>query len=1575
MIVQLRSHEGLAWLESTGGKVVPESGRHRLEGPFQLVLSVGIAENPQFIKTQSFTFGNIPYLYTYVSHIANGNYLLEETLENIDFNTNGNGEDIQADLTAPLLRFKQIKLHQTRNQSLPARLSLPRFSLWLCAPTNKEMPDGKSLHYPSQHVKDASTALKGFPHPNEPGTQDCYLLPDHHSKCHVLRAGGFLIPLGIEVGRFQGVHIQVSSDFELSFLFSKVHRPQPPLVISTASFSNKIKVIVHEKTECAVSTPSLGASSIGADFLEIGANQAKVHTFHYTPWNDLRKQSDGLLTIARYGKSFDSANFTGLVASQDKVTFYLPLRPKWDSKNQSTSTFSEPRFLYHDPDISSESNAHDSLKRRNYQGLRIRGLRSSAGSQARVDASTAQVVLLGGNNKVRGIFHFQGGIDLNFPDVKDSILLPKPYFDDNGEVSGRRLDIGAGQLVLRIESRWNDLLSRFVFNTAATNGKPHLVVLNPSLLSPPLGSEAVSGQARTNALAKANSTVEFAQWSQSANEIGFMIGDERLKPVDGGKWTTRFKNPAPSTYDLVRYPGAQLTINPTWPSVHADQNLTTIYEWEKDVDGKERAVYSGIFALLIYYLANKSAADPAIKSFHGNVAIGLTNLTKAMKDYVKANGSNDLLVVFTGDSGKTPIQEFVNLNVPELEQPSGPKFDKVILDLDGALKVLLWRRKAKGGEYAPDIIEHRPHPLKDICLAFDLSTVKSLSGIELPRFSGLAKDDPEIWPVASKPQPGAQEQPAMLDPSAPSWRGIFLRHFPLTLALTHDQEKAIEGLDLLNCLIKIINEHAYLDYGWIDETGASWKIGLGGNDHLLSPDKWKHIIKITLKGFFCVGRNGNALSAEALVDITFPAILRSKTQDPKGKNKSSHKEDPQALGCEGRFKIDFGQERIAEFIEIAIKGDPLETTHIPGFSKITLSRFFTDFKTAKLEMLLKPDQYLKAVLPFLNKKEDIKATLAMVLDSEVATSWIDVVFHEHRTSKLFDTWSVTVQGMRIDFGTSTGTRPTVRIKCRVNLGLLGYESVGGTITIAPKDTSNWTVSFALDEINWDFKLASYSVEGSLAWGDECSSDEPTPPEAKDVFEEGQKRVLRGHLTVGGNGNTKTGLFVKIKNSDETPYWAAGYLGKLSLGGLLTIEHALILVARHCDHKDNLLRQSVTDLSSRAFKKLTVKDDGAVPTFLTDFAYKADIGTVIALTGYLSPHPDLMNVKTKEPDNLTGLIISDSGFARIEAYTELFKIPTRFSVGIDTVRQSFSASFALPKIEFDSSFLFHPGPIGITVTPDESIVSFGFPTKTQTGNWDWSGTNRIVISDMAPLNTFEGGWAIRKDKNGNVGFGIAARAGWTKRYEVGGSGVGGAAELGIMIGGVFIIVFGRFTRSSTPYSEHSIRAGNGPLLIPVAAPPTALDYFAESGWTGQQGEARLSQVVEQLGESPSSLMLLAHRIILELAPPHRFHRMAIDCISADILLDAWGVGHVHVLGVTVAGISISARARLNACGPVKGHTIAQLTGHVSFDLSVTIGCVRYSVTAIINFKLIDKGECVPCLAPPSQAPEIRSSYIR
>jgi hypothetical protein len=1501
--IKLNKLDPAAWLESAGGTVVTAGGQSRLDGAFALAIAGQRSGAVAFDASSSLAV---------VTGSGAGWQLSSLAKTGFAFNT----PLVLADGSGPWLRSQSCWLIQPRQSGAMAILSLEDSRGSLIA--NGPDPGPRGLVYPTQNGNQIES-LSTLPHPEDSSWLGAFVLPFEGG--HVVHLG--MLTQGITLDHAVSTDVIVQDD--CGILFHIPVAAGTPTKLSIDSSTAQVGAIARAAaTSNLMMAASPGDSQwsrlkLPTSRIEVSGPSLKVTRF--------RDREVLLGHVADSAQSF--ADSTWLFSPTNRLGFELELVPV---NPAAKFVYTDASIASGTPSIASGTPSSDGR----FYGLAVQGLGSRRGIRPLLDASELHFSLA---ENATQKFHVKAGL----ASMPGSVLVPKP--DPRSASGARVLDVPvSNELSMRISASKATTATALQLDTELPSG--HLTVQSPTLLSAPVGITARSPQP--------NADPAYLRWSlglpADAPNMAFTLGPGSLQPVLDKLWLNQFHTIDPSVqYGLIEHPGTRLTIDgaagpapaafvkEAFGKELAVKRTKTEITTHTTPDGKELAAYSAFFTVLSWAGARCISTGVAVCLDESQYKIQFPDLTDASMDaFVKQNGLQNLQVVYftsNGDGSPSPegskaIQSFVDGNMIPKGGPPPPKYH---WPFASGLSILLYDQSADGGPYCDGMAKARKAIFASKCytrLAFDFSSQVALAPSDLgysdAEWHQLAVDSPALWPRGNAKGGGAR-----LDPTDKLWRGTFLRDLPLFLPAP-----PIVGtvFPFLQTLIDGINKKLMLDYGWRDESGATWFARLDQSfaDGSFTPSGWQNVLEMSLTRVVVKGAAGAVVTAEGTCEIHLGLM-----KDKAGK--------PAVFQATFGMDLESGGPPITR-IDVTQDGKAIETDDIPGFTSVALKRFTTDLKTnAQIELELVATDQLASALPFLSSGKPQKAILAFHLEGPPSPTLSLAIPSELQTN-LFGRWPLAIEAMSIEFGSFT----ELRVRGRIHLGMAEFGSVGATVVVR-KAGGSVTLDVMVDSIAGSLSVGKMKISGSLKWQDKGGASGPVP--LTGVEEPGQNRDLWASLSVEDPGvlgsNT---LAARIGNKGEVSFWIASLgLGVTDIPiGIGKLKKPALLLAHNADFDGNL-GKTITDPTGSILKVLRpdFSKESSITEWLGKWQPSSKIGSIVAGSGYIDLQSSVAEAPSDktgadiDPAQLSSLLFTDRGLFRIDGVmTMLGAVPLRFGLALDFENRRITAGLQAPTINMppvNPQYQISAGyiTIGISFSGADPWfrIGIGWPERVGGSEFerDWTKATKVYVESMEPINTFWGGYLAELDR-GMVRFGFAIRAGWTWNKTVGIAGVAsGSADLGITLGGVFQFALVWNGAAATPASLNL--ASITPAFLPA---PRAIAGVQAMGMMA----AHATTIAAAMESVDSSLTAMSG---VDLA------------MSAEIFGDVWGSASVQFLGVTLVAVSIRAFARFRVCGTLRSG-ITQAKAEVGFEISVTILCFTYRASAQIDITLID-GPCM------------------
>lgn len=1252
---------------------------------------------------------------------------------------------------------------------------------------------------------------------------------------------------------------------------------------------------------------------------------------------------------------------TKLFTDVTKLRIHYPLEISTNSGEGGSLKFDKktfldvPQFVYN-----SDLNENLTLENQHF-GIRVRGLTNEKGASVKLDTDLAVIRL----DENTGKLYLQAGDKVKVKGLyENSKLIPKinPF-----EAHKRLVKIPCLPASLIVQG--NTKTSSFIIDTRTTE-ENNFIVLNPQLETSPFAP----GTSQTTP----SFNFQKLSWITPYNRVEFKLLDNAVKATSE-KWLNGFKiNPDTSKFRLLDRQNAEIEYDKQPQSKALGLEITTKIESTGNFgELKERLIYvayAGAIGLGTAYLASglicQTASPSEIFTCLEDKKKEILNITfdtsteppEEVKKWLINQGVNELLIAYYKNDAK--IKEFIDRNIklenPTKEQPTAigfwPVFSFIGMPL---IKKKFIRVDKIETEYCFKIIENN-FPGEGIICGIGIDQNKSGS-IDLSRnlgFSGDAfkqfathQDYKNLFPYYNEVILKGNETTTngKTDPTDPKFAGFIFRHMPLMVKVPSDKiPKKLETL------IKKINENLFLEFGWRDDRGFTWiskipevitnKPGYDGVDIINNS-----IVKFNISKINCLGQESK------LLKFSFNLFLGIiKVKEPNDFK----------ISLDATASITFNDKGVDNFL-ITPNGNSKKAKAIndtiPGFNYIKFNQLETNFKQLFADVELFPDDKLVEALPifgdYKRSADDptdigshvLKTTAAFDMETGVAV--ISIILNAG--VKLFGKWPLAIRAVNIFINSPNGNR--VEFVGEFNLGIENFIKAGGRVVISHHPTDGWNYDIELDKIGGSLALSDeFKIEGEVAWG-KMFPETATPPrvalERDKIVAEGKSRDFYGLLLLKSPGIFgEAEIYVKIASKDGIPYWLLGlrFDGKPINLGFAKLQNPELIFVKNSD-LNNQINTIVTNIDA-GIKSLRKDDNVPRAEWLQKWGYSDKTGFTIIASGYLVYDLMLgMTVKPKDypkgQEKFTALLYSSSGIIRIEGWIKMFEgiddIGIMFT--IDLRKKRLLVAFQLPTFyyptkEAPSKYTFQPGQIILGTSfggPFYFLSSFGWPPQIgDSYNRDWSKSNQVVYEPPTwPLpNMFGGGFKFEFDVAGQfVLFAIAVKVGW--KYEI--NFAIGKAGLEVGLGGVMAI---KYVWGSSKFETFSLQAGK------LAG--HKLSYSDE--FSNEINQYQFSQ-------DAFNSILYAYQTIrneLELAAK------SYIAIMGEIFADIKGYASVGIFGVTLAGVSLHAYARMRVCGRTdKG--ITHLGGSFGAEFCVTIACVTYCKTAEIAVTVISG----PCDAAP------------
>ncbi|WP_417745638.1 hypothetical protein [Rosistilla oblonga] len=1222
-------------------------------------------------------------------------------------------------------------------------------------------------------------------------------------------------------------------------------------------------------------------------------------------------------------------------------------------------------FSYRDPALSGANIPERLTRRTRSYGIRLGGLGSNKTGSTTLDSSLAILELFDDGSTQR--FRLRAGSSVSFRGVEhDSRLVPKSNPTEGHE---RIEDIPVDGMMMRLQADVGGAPdSPYILDTSAPQ---QLVLQGPLLLSPPAGatSHKRSGIAVRRLNGQLADDLTFARWTMAlggSRSMRLTAADGEVFPENGDQWSEPFETAGQKEFDLTDLQGVKVAIDDTQrlrqlATLNVDRTRVT----QKEVAGEKRPHYKDILLQFDF----KKQKDDAFNAFQviKQQAIVLAQKEVAnLGNAVIEHAVSDLLLVFSEklQTVEPNLKEFVK------NQGLGEAAD-IYWPITSVMGAMLFDKASR--QYAHKIVKaldgnSMPAFALNWSAQYAFKPTEQF-GYDEPTWMSIAENDPALWPKSM--QLPAEKRPlgSRLDPSHGAWRGFFFRDIPLRL-MGNLVQCGDQNADPLTRLICVINQYLVMDYGWLDDTGWTWKAKLrsyGPAEQVnLVPD-WKDYVEMILVDFETKGSGGTTLTADGRIRIKFPSI-------------TDENDDP--ISFEGSFSIDPEKPGRLKEAKIALENpQTFVTESLPGFESITVKRLETDIETSlNMEFTLNPDDKAGSALPLLNPDNPIEGKFNFNFRTGKPSGEIRIplVVPSEKQSNLFGGLPFSIQS--ILFVMKSGGSHLIEIHGRLNLGVAGFGSVAGVLTLERVPGGEWKADFTPDKLEGKLDLGGLKVFGAVEWKKylpETGGFDSGAVTAGQLVQ-AKGRSLWGQLDVSGLFDTDLKLYLNVGSQQEVTYWAGAILSLDEKGwdlGPAKLKQPCLVLAHRADH-ENRIADSLTDLASDEFSKIFppgIKagegaNKGLAEKWLSKWRPSSRVGTMLAASAFLEMEKNAAAAagsdRNTQQGKLTTIAFTDSGMVRASGFVSFFglkELGVAFSH--DPKLKRFMVGLQLPTFGYPSeqSPTWSVGGGRIIVglgygRGDYFSLRLGWPPLTGEDEYerDWSQSIKIVWNGFWPINTFWGGTLVEYEKNPTplFRFGVALRAGWTCDYGV---------TAGIAEGGVHVeIAFGGVVQLDIYAS--------GPQRGMVVQPAPIVNVVARR-LTGRQRALmhRSSGDSGATGGHPS-VNLFASRLrpCLEMIEPAL---VALNTVTTTGEIHVWLYGDIKgsawakLLGVTVASIDVHAYARFHGCGIVivddkgalKQVTIQRVVAKAGFDWEIKIGCVTHSGHAEFEVKVID-GEC-------------------
>lgn len=1468
LLVEVPGMEGFVRLiADLGGAIDPATGK--LSGAFRLAIGEG-RSSPTSFGPSSKVFAKLDNGRWSLTEIARSEFRFDQALVVHDGGTE------------PWLRATNTYLWLDATTKGIVLLSLEDVSIAMLGTTGAG--DANRFFYPTSTGPRSVGLVRGA-HPDLPETSVGFFV---HRRGGAFNVGINGLDDAPELDAFRVASVSLQRDCPITFRVggaNGLHAEEvagPRLVIDGSRSSRGMRVIVAQGTQLELPKRRVGGGTYARiDRLEVAGGWARATNFVYEAGSAGRPGEVLLRHV--HGAAVVEEDRTRVRGPAERFSFALPL----DAADATRTA----RFLYEDRTVSSQSGPVTPLERT--WGLQIYGLGSARGGPVRLDANRLSIALLptqGGR-----VFLFQAGVPFDAPFLGDEPPLLVPKRDPVDERS-RVLEIPAGTALVTCRHEGTETPLKFDMSKA---DREWLELINPVIAIPPAGSGA------TAVTSAATASTGYASWGLRALDGQPLT----LQCTDQGafvapRWLDRFRG-TEAEFRSLDHPGASITLSPRPQRLldvdAAAADLETTLTTKTD-NGREMVVYSAVVALLTYRLV-ETLLKPNERAVPENaVKVRLAGLTEAAaNEWLKRNGIDDLVVVWFGTGGANArMREFIKEQLPE-----------------GGADVLVWPVAMRlamllktGNEYGPEIAAARG---KRMGIAIDQSSLAGIVDDDLGLdFQSLSRTAPALWPRLSR-LPGAA-----LDPSEPFWRGFFFRDVPMKIQVDSKTiEEIRKRVPFLANLFDTIDQNLLLDYGWKDESGATWSGGFSLPDGAsILPESWRRTVDIRILGFGTTGSAGRILSSSGTLEVIVPGIRDRATGAP--------------MPIRGAFVLDLTESIALDRVEIVPPANLIETHDIPGFESVRVLRFVTDFGSVQIDVELLPSSELATALPCFVHGKPAAATISVDLRGNApARVSLSLSLPGEITTNLFGKWPLTVQSLQLGIG---GAKNDLRVRGRIGIGSGAFISVGVEVIITQSPANgDWDLDVKLDEIGGRIGIGDFELEGHVAWT--TAENQNGGAIAKNGIGDGRNRDFWGlvRLKTGGFLGDPS-VTLRFGSHGEMSYWIGALAATAKIDfGPGSLHDPVLVLARHADLGENLMNANPDDV-------VGLRPGNDLRAWLKTWTPSAKVGLLVAGSGLFELHSEVASKPTRER---TGLVVTDAGVLRIDAYAKILKMKLmRFALAVDIPRKRFRAGLQLPSIKYPSEqtpeFEIDAGFLDIEIgygSPMSFSLKVGWPELIGGSETErnWGSSVKVRWNNMIPINTFWGGFHSAYDGEQKVvRLGWALKAGWTKAYEFLG-GIGNAS-LELSVGGVVELAFW-------------FDAPREPLLLPPST--TSRQLLAATEHLEPLFDHALGLQTADATDIAACVAAI-HRDLVSSQSPELWMR---GTLYADIK----GSASVKLLGVEIVGASVHAYARFMVCGSVVPPRVEKVYAKVGFEFRLKILCVEVKARAELEIWL-KRGEC-------------------
>ncbi|WP_373060018.1 hypothetical protein [Zunongwangia sp. H14] len=1411
---------------------------------------------------------------------------------------------------SPILYIKQIGI--SKSNSL--EISIEKLAMSIIGKIQNVDINNSYIYFDTNNPPLRLTKLKS----PRTGRFGFYLENNSYGICIVAGSPSTSITLD----DFESVSVNLSSDTIINFELGQLNLK----FLSTMASDHFVQFNDNSEWEL---DKNIG---VGFSFLEIDSIVCS------DGWLTTQKFKDVETTISKTHPLVNHLELrTKLYTNTKRLTFHYPLVINNIALNDDNILELNDKKFIDVPHFVYESNLEETPTLTNlHYGIKVRGLNNEKGSSVKLDANLA-VLRLDTNSKK---LFLQAGDSVTVKGEKqNSIVLPKI----NTQESNKRL-VKIPCIPSSLVVNGSTTKSSFVINTKDEK----FIINSPELETSPFAPGNLKTQLNLN--------FDKLNWIYKENKVEFKIGKDGVNPNED--WLEKFSiNPTTSSFQILDSQNLDVLYDkpaPNFKFKNTEVTSTIITTTTVNEAEKEKLIYiayAGAIGFSAAYLAGGLICETA------NPKEIYTCLQKKGKEYVNINfkkedlndprvkewllnqNVNELTIVYYNynERIKKFIDDNINIDEPTEAKPTSIGFWPIISFIGIPLVI---KKKGESAKYCFDIVNNN-FPNSNIIVGIGLDQNKAgridLSknfGFNPVSFKKITTKYPLLFPTYN----GNQATNGKIDPTSEKFVGVIFRNMPLMVQVPSNKISTV-----LKKLLDEINRNLFLEFGWRDEKGVTWISRIP--ESITSNPNYtgfnivdNSIVKFNISKIECIGQESKL--SKFSFDV-FLGLIKTAADNHK-------------FSIKANAHITFNDKGIDNFIITPITESRnliRVSDTIPGFDYIRFNKFETNFKQLFASIELFPDEKLINVLPIFEqyKKIDGELNLTHVLktiasfDLETGAAVISIFLDTSKNIKVFGKWPMAIKVVNIFINSSN--KNTLEIVGEFNLGMENFLKVGGKIVLSHEASGSWDFDIQLDRVGGSLALSDeLKIEGLFKWGGtypskyyENPQSLPREPLKKESLNEGSGRPFMGILNLTAPsmfGDFQ--IYAKIGSKNGIPFSLFGLRWDKEINlGFGKLHEPEFLVSKNSDR----LKSIENIVINGAFKGIEALkgpvDFEQKIQWLEEFDYSDKTGLTLIASGKLA-----YGSVTEKPKGITGILYSSKGLLRIEGW---FKIPgikdeVQIVFSIDFVRKRLLVGFQLPTFYFPTevnpSLVFQPGQVFFGTNFGGSpyfLWSLGWPPQTGGSAYerDWSKANQATwYPPTFPMpNMVAAGVMYELDfDKGYLLFAAALKAGW--KYEIN-FGIG-KAGLEVSLGGVLVIkIMTKESRFETlklknRYANKIYSTYNYELQTYHSHLTIETEYF------------------ETIFENYSMIK--------------RDLNMAFDlnAILGEVFADLKGYAEVSIFGITLAGVYLSAYARMRVCGSTK-NGITHIGGSFGTRFCVKIGCVTKCKSIDITVTVIS-GHC-------------------